>query len=139
MTAGPAHDRPLPGVEQGGHDDAGGQPPAGCDQDPRPRRHAATLPADDNRKTEMIMILYRNNNPLLEWEAEPVTLAEQFWASEHGKRLLERAADPNRDTAGTVALWLHSVQGHGSSWDDRDGFNELVAAVRASWPLGVSS
>jgi hypothetical protein len=82
------------------------------------------------------MRLYRHNNPHLAWTAEPGELAAQFW---HGSRqagwLTRAGGDPVRETAGAVAAWLRDPLGHQSSWDDRDGFNEVVAAVLATWPL----
>jgi hypothetical protein len=82
------------------------------------------------------MRLYRLNNPHLAWDAPPAELAGQFW---HGSRqagwLTRAGGSPLRETAGAVAAWLRDPLAHQSSWDDRDGFNELVAAVMAAWPL----
>jgi hypothetical protein len=80
--------------------------------------------------------LYRNNNHMLSWWALPDELATQFWASRQAACMLRRD-EAHRELAATVALWLRDPAAHGSRWDDRDGFNEVVAAVIDAWPLGA--
>jgi hypothetical protein len=92
--------------------------------------------ADQDREDEAIMKLYRHNNPHLAWEATSDELAEQFW---HGSRqagwLTREGGSPVRETAGAVSAWLRDPLAHESSWDDRQGFNEVVDAVLRAWPL----